>query len=73
MFDNAAIASQPGLFPKVMNAQLDIALMALTSGVTSYQGTAGHGGAGQNRTGQDRTGQDRTGQETVAGQTGRFS
>jgi hypothetical protein len=34
MFDNAAIASQPGLFPKIMNAQLDIALAAMTSGVT---------------------------------------
>jgi hypothetical protein len=33
-FDNAAIASQPGLFPKVMHAQMDIALAALTSGVT---------------------------------------
>ena len=34
MFDNAAIASQPGLFPKILHAQLDIALAALTSGVT---------------------------------------
>ena len=33
-FDNAAIASQPGLFPKIMHAQMDIALAALTSGVT---------------------------------------
>jgi hypothetical protein len=33
-FDNAAIASQPGLFPKVMHAQMDIALAALTAGVT---------------------------------------
>ena len=33
-FDNAAIASQPGLFPKIMHAQMDIALLALTSGVT---------------------------------------
>jgi hypothetical protein len=33
-FENAAIASQPGLFPKIMHAQADIALLALTSGVT---------------------------------------
>jgi hypothetical protein len=33
-FDNAAISSQPGLFPKVLTAQFDIALMALSSGVT---------------------------------------
>ena len=33
-FDNAAIASQPKLFPDIMKAQLDIALAALTSGVT---------------------------------------
>jgi hypothetical protein len=33
-FDNAAISSQPGLFPKIMTAQLDIALAALSSGVT---------------------------------------
>jgi hypothetical protein len=33
-FDNAAIASQPGLFPKIMHAQFDIGLMALSSGVT---------------------------------------
>jgi hypothetical protein len=33
-FQNAAIASQPGLFPKIMKAQMDIALAALTSGVT---------------------------------------
>jgi Protein of unknown function (DUF1552) len=33
-FDNAAIASQPKLFPDIMKAQLDIALAALTAGVT---------------------------------------
>ncbi len=33
-FDNAAIASTPRLFPDLMKAQLDIALAALSSGVT---------------------------------------
>ena len=33
-FDNAAIASTPRLFPDIMKAQLDIALAALSSGVT---------------------------------------
>jgi ABC-2 type transport system ATP-binding protein len=54
-------------------SSLEEAFLALTAGVTSYQGTAGPGGAGQNRTGHDRTSQSDAGQETVAGQTGRVS
>jgi ABC-2 type transport system ATP-binding protein len=64
-------------------SSLEEAFLALTSGVTSYQGAAGHGGAGhggaghggagQNKTGQDTTGQRDAGQETVAGQTRRVS
>jgi ABC-2 type transport system ATP-binding protein len=49
-------------------ASLEEAFLALTSGVTSYQGTAGH-----DKTGRDKTGQSTADQGTVAGQTGRVS
>jgi len=44
-------------------SSLEEAFLALTSGVTSYQGTAGQNTAGQNAASQG----------TVAGQTGRVS
>jgi ABC-2 type transport system ATP-binding protein len=54
-------------------SSLEEAFLALTSGVTSFQETAGHGGAGQNMAGQSNAGQSNAGQGTVAGQTGRVS